>query len=173
MQDHSVLKKESQKEPCLNCILMNIVGPRSKSISIFSWKLFFKSTIFKYIFTKQSYFSGFKYNIFGFSCWCWLFLLQRSKQIHNWRHSNCFWYTHFPSKGSYLIRKILIKMFKITYKLMNLYTSCFCYKWFEQFPEFVSNPFYISGESFAGIYVPTLASQVAKGINYFWYIMYV
>lgn len=39
----------------------------------------------------------------------------------------------------------------------------FCNQWFEQFPEFLSNPFYITGESFAGIYVPTLASQVVQG----------
>ncbi|KAF3452473.1 hypothetical protein FNV43_RR02906 [Rhamnella rubrinervis] len=44
-------------------------------------------------------------------------------------------------------------------------THTFLVKWFEQFPEFLSNPFYISGESYAGIYVPTLASQVAKGIK--------
>ncbi|EXC29952.1 Serine carboxypeptidase-like 20 [Morus notabilis] len=44
-------------------------------------------------------------------------------------------------------------------------THTFLLQWFEQFPEFISNPFYISGESFAGIYVPTLASQVAKGIK--------
>ncbi|KAE8671013.1 Serine carboxypeptidase 1 [Hibiscus syriacus] len=31
--------------------------------------------------------------------------------------------------------------------------------------EFVSNPFYIAGESYAGIYVSTLASQVVKGIK--------
>lgn len=41
----------------------------------------------------------------------------------------------------------------------------FCKQWFGQFPEFLPNPFYISGESYAGIYVPTLASQVVKGIN--------
>ncbi|BBH06828.1 serine carboxypeptidase-like 20 [Prunus dulcis] len=44
-------------------------------------------------------------------------------------------------------------------------THAFLLKWFEQFPEFLSNPFYIAGESYAGVYVPTLASQVAKGIN--------
>ncbi|PON55216.1 Serine carboxypeptidase-like [Trema orientale] len=44
-------------------------------------------------------------------------------------------------------------------------THSFLLKWFKQFPEFQTNPFYISGESFAGIYVPTLASQVAKGIK--------
>ncbi|EEF47390.1 serine carboxypeptidase, putative [Ricinus communis] len=43
-------------------------------------------------------------------------------------------------------------------------THTFLLKWFELYPEFVTNPFYISGESYAGIYVPTLASEVAKGM---------
>ncbi|KAL3649257.1 carbohydrate-binding module 1 protein [Castilleja foliolosa] len=41
----------------------------------------------------------------------------------------------------------------------------FLLKWFELYPEFISNPFYISGESYAGIYVPTLAYEVAQGID--------
>ncbi|XP_070666050.1 serine carboxypeptidase-like 20 isoform X2 [Malus domestica] len=44
-------------------------------------------------------------------------------------------------------------------------THAFLLRWFQQFPEFQPNPFYISGESYAGVYVPTLASQIAKGIN--------
>eukprot|EP00253_Pinus_taeda_P005622 PITA_05622 len=44
-------------------------------------------------------------------------------------------------------------------------THDFLLKWFEEYPEFVSNPFYIIGESYAGIYVPTLASEVVKGIE--------
>ncbi|OVA04090.1 Peptidase S10 [Macleaya cordata] len=44
-------------------------------------------------------------------------------------------------------------------------THTFLLKWFEQYPEFLSNPFYISGESYAGIYVPTLAFEVVKGID--------
>lgn len=46
-------------------------------------------------------------------------------------------------------------------------------QWFQQFPEFLPNPFYISGESYAGIFVPTLASQIAEGITYlFSYLFY-
>ncbi|XP_006652175.2 serine carboxypeptidase 1-like [Oryza brachyantha] len=41
----------------------------------------------------------------------------------------------------------------------------FLLKWFELYPEFQSNPFYISGESYAGIYIPTLADEVVKGIE--------
>ncbi|GAB4855867.1 carbohydrate-binding module 1 protein [Ancistrocladus abbreviatus] len=44
-------------------------------------------------------------------------------------------------------------------------THAFLLKWFEQFPEFIQNPFYMSGESYAGIYVPTLATKVAEGIK--------
>ncbi|KAK6788303.1 hypothetical protein RDI58_016828 [Solanum bulbocastanum] len=44
-------------------------------------------------------------------------------------------------------------------------THSFLLKWFEIYPEFLTNQFYISGESYAGIYVPTLASDIAKGID--------
>uniref|UniRef100_A0A2N9HTQ7 Carboxypeptidase n=1 Tax=Fagus sylvatica TaxID=28930 RepID=A0A2N9HTQ7_FAGSY len=44
-------------------------------------------------------------------------------------------------------------------------THTFLLKWFELYPEFLSNPFFIAGESYAGIYVPTLASEVVKGID--------
>ncbi|CAA3012774.1 serine carboxypeptidase-like 20 [Olea europaea subsp. europaea] len=44
-------------------------------------------------------------------------------------------------------------------------THLFLLKWFEQFPEFTGNEFYIAGESYAGVYVPTLASVVDKGIR--------
>ncbi|CAM6092547.1 unnamed protein product [Calypogeia fissa] len=40
----------------------------------------------------------------------------------------------------------------------------FLKKWFAEYPEYLSNPFYIAGESYAGIYVPTLSRSVANGI---------
>lgn len=41
----------------------------------------------------------------------------------------------------------------------------FLLKWFELYPEFLANPFFITGESYAGVYVPTLAFEVVKGID--------
>ncbi|KAJ8899307.1 hypothetical protein K2173_018281 [Erythroxylum novogranatense] len=47
----------------------------------------------------------------------------------------------------------------------SLDSHVFLLKWFELYPEFLSNPFFIAGESYAGVYVPTLAYDVVKGID--------
>ncbi|CAL0302828.1 unnamed protein product [Lupinus luteus] len=44
-------------------------------------------------------------------------------------------------------------------------THHFLLEWFKLYPEFLPNPLFISGESFAGIYVPTLAHEIVKGID--------
>ncbi|CAN6242191.1 unnamed protein product [Urochloa humidicola] len=44
-------------------------------------------------------------------------------------------------------------------------THKFLLKWFKLYPEFQSNPFYISGESYAGYYIPTLTDEVVKGVE--------
>jgi carboxypeptidase C (cathepsin A) len=39
------------------------------------------------------------------------------------------------------------------------------FQWFQDYPEYQANPFFISGESYAGIYVPTLSRNVAHGMS--------
>lgn len=36
-------------------------------------------------------------------------------------------------------------------------------QWFAEYPEYLPNPFYVVGESYGGIYVPTLSRSVANG----------
>nr|CAB3459645.1 unnamed protein product [Digitaria exilis] len=55
------------------------------------------------------------------------------------------------------------------YKTGDLKTAkdshTFLLKWFQLYPEFLENPFYVAGESYAGIYVPTLSNEIVKGIH--------
>ncbi|CAN1158283.1 Serine carboxypeptidase-like 20 [Linum perenne] len=55
------------------------------------------------------------------------------------------------------------------YKTGDLKTALdshnFLLKWLGLYPEFLSNPFFITGESYAGVYIPTLAHEIAKGID--------
>ncbi|KAM3262223.1 hypothetical protein ACQJBY_052735 [Aegilops geniculata] len=37
--------------------------------------------------------------------------------------------------------------------------------WFDEHPQFLSNPLYISGDSYSGIIIPSLAMKIAKGIE--------
>ncbi|MCO5549406.1 hypothetical protein L7F22_002877 [Adiantum nelumboides] len=41
----------------------------------------------------------------------------------------------------------------------------FLLKWFEEYPEFQSNAFYVAGESYAGVYVPTVVQEIVTGIQ--------
>ncbi|CAL5097860.1 unnamed protein product [Urochloa decumbens] len=55
------------------------------------------------------------------------------------------------------------------YRTGDLHTAqdlhTFLLKWFQLYPEFLNNPFYIAGESYAGIYIPTLSHELVKGIH--------
>ncbi|KAL9227497.1 hypothetical protein vseg_003180 [Gypsophila vaccaria] len=44
-------------------------------------------------------------------------------------------------------------------------THTFLLKWFDIYQEFTKNPFFIAGESYAGVYIPTLASEIVKGLS--------
>ncbi|XP_062080025.1 serine carboxypeptidase 1-like [Humulus lupulus] len=50
-------------------------------------------------------------------------------------------------------------------KKTALDSHIFLLKWFELYPEYQKNPFFIAGESYAGVYVPTLAFEVVKGLD--------
>jgi len=52
-------------------------------------------------------------------------------------------------------------------KITALNTYHFLVNWFRAFPEFKGNEFFISGESYAGVYVPTLAQQILHGNRIF------
>jgi len=39
----------------------------------------------------------------------------------------------------------------------------FLLSWFQAYPEYASNPFFVAGESYAGVYVPTLVQQIMEG----------
>ncbi|MCO5606999.1 hypothetical protein L7F22_061190 [Adiantum nelumboides] len=39
----------------------------------------------------------------------------------------------------------------------------FLLKWFEEYSEFQSNAFYVAGESYAGVYVPTVVQEIVTG----------
>jgi carboxypeptidase C (cathepsin A) len=41
----------------------------------------------------------------------------------------------------------------------------FLLNWYQMYPQFKTNPFWITGESYAGIYVPSLANLVQKGVQ--------
>ncbi|KAI3682567.1 hypothetical protein L1987_82630 [Smallanthus sonchifolius] len=41
----------------------------------------------------------------------------------------------------------------------------FLLEWFKIYPEYLSNPFFIAGESYAGVYVPMLSYEVVKGLD--------
>jgi serine carboxypeptidase-like clade 1 len=61
--------------------------------------------------------------------------------------------------------------FMLAWYITNIYagqlSSVTCMQWFQMYPEFLSNPFYIAGESYAGVYVPTLSHEVVKGMAFF------
>ncbi|CAI9288279.1 unnamed protein product [Lactuca saligna] len=50
-------------------------------------------------------------------------------------------------------------------KITTLDSHKFLLEWFKLYPEYLSNPFFIAGEAFAGIYIPLLSDQVMKGLE--------
>ncbi|KAF3323741.1 serine carboxypeptidase 1 [Carex littledalei] len=45
----------------------------------------------------------------------------------------------------------------------------FLNKWFSEYSEFISNPFYIAGSSYSGVHVPLLAQEIVNGIYIYIY----
>lgn len=122
--------------------------------------------------------------------WSGFIILWRSTQLCDGRPSNCLWYACLSSQGNIArpctnlnmlglsqwvnlqnqqdrgraaANKPLYWSTPLSLKILSLWIICFWIQWFELYPEHLSNPFYISGESYAGVYVPTLASKVVEG----------
>lgn len=38
-------------------------------------------------------------------------------------------------------------------------------QWFDKYPQFFSSPLYIAGDSYSGMIVPTVTSEIARGKN--------
>jgi len=48
--------------------------------------------------------------------------------------------------------------------LTSLNNYNFLKAWYKLYPEYMSNPFWVTGESYGGIYVPSLANRVLSGV---------
>ncbi|KAM0926168.1 hypothetical protein ACQ4PT_003739 [Festuca glaucescens] len=48
----------------------------------------------------------------------------------------------------------------------SLHVQRFLNKWFTDHPQYLSNPFYLAGDSYAGKVIPLIAQDISEGINY-------
>ena len=109
--------------------------------------------------------SAFQHHISGFSCWGWVFLLGKLDWLQNWWSQDCIWFPCIYPQGKEEQPLEKISILRLHHILILMFQQIAFYnQWFELYPEFLSNPFYIAGESYAGVYVPTLAYEVVKGI---------
>ncbi|KAL4193123.1 hypothetical protein AMTRI_Chr06g197810 [Amborella trichopoda] len=81
------------------------------------------------------YFHGVQHCCGGFTCWCRILICDNNDDYE----------THDAKTVSDLYKFVL--------------------KWFHEYPDFLSNPLYITRCSYAGAYVPTLLLEIVKGIE--------
>jgi cathepsin A (carboxypeptidase C) len=82
---------------------------------------------------------------------------------HSWNTEANMIYIESPAGVGYSYTKTSQPFYDDDISAVDNYAAI--QKWFELFPEFKDNKFFISGESYAGIYVPYLAHQIITNEN--------
>lgn len=78
---------------------------------------------------------------------------------HAWTRVSNMLYVEQPVGVGFSYTEDPIEMNDETAAELNLN---FIVEWFKHYPEFKTNKFYLSGESYAGIYVPTFADEIVR-----------
>ncbi|KAL2649986.1 hypothetical protein R1flu_018114 [Riccia fluitans] len=84
--------------------------------------------------------------------------------VHSWSKISNILYVDSPAGVGLSYSKV-----KEDYRTGELKTAAdlhkFILKWIELYPEYKSNPLYVTGESYGGVYVPTFSRNIAEGIE--------
>lgn len=118
------------------------------------------------VFIYKQWLLGLKHHLSGFSCWLWFFLFKTNGRIRRRRYIFVDASLHVHQEGIYiyLFFTWLFPNWKL-YKFVafTVFLPLFVMQWFSDHPQFLSNPFYVAGDSYAGKVVPLIAQIISEG----------